>query len=323
MMDIRRITFYYMENDKGKRKSVAFEDLEDDKKKLINLFFEDEDVYEPISIVDIPLIKKSQKGKKFDVICPVYWLNMFFLDNLYRWFEEIPINTLYLGINNPLIQIKSEEPRIKIIDQTNHNTLGACLSELMKTVETEWFVYLHADAEPVIGSFNSLKSDMKNYIGIIESERLHWAGLMNKTRRIFSNYENYHSKNRAYSGFQLIRKKAIEPILDKIEDDFIYRNEDLIFQHECKTNKFQYRKNLGLHVHQCLFQRRTFSEADTNIMQVKGLIKYTQPNKITRNSIITSLRWCKNHEALTLQEMLFFCYHYNPNWAEIVAEVLK
>ncbi|MDH3324016.1 MAG: hypothetical protein OEL89_00095 [Candidatus Peregrinibacteria bacterium] len=190
----------------------------------------------------------------------------------------------------------------------------------MERVKTEWFFFLHSDVELLKGSFKIMISKKGFGRGIIESNRLY---LHEQTKDLnFLKYIDYNDAIRAYSGYQLIRKKAIEPILAKIDDDYIYRNEDLIFQSECLKNGFEYKKCWALHIHQVLDQKRTFDEYETHVMQVKGLIKYSNPTKINERTLVDPLRWCKvnlkSSYNFTLNEMLRFCYQNNPNWAEII-----
>jgi len=322
-MKIKKITVTYIEEKQGKRKIYSFEGLSLQDQERFMEFFNMQNNIEPSEIKIYIPVQNQKKGKKIDVICPIYWVNKYFLHNVSKWFEQIPIRTLYLGVNNKTVKIETDDPRIKIIDQTQHKTLGICLSELMSLTETEFFIYTHADVEPVFGSYKIMVSEINDDIGIIESDHIHWDGSFLNDEMVISENHNYRARPRAYSGFQLIRKKAIEPILTKIEDDYIYRNEDLIFQTECMKNNYRYRKSLSSHIHQVINQKWTFNTTETNIMQIKGLIKYTQPHELIKNSLIASLKWCKIHKKIRLKDILFFCYEHNPNWSEIVTEVFK
>lgn len=330
-MKLKRITINYIEDNVGKRDTFFFDDLAREEQERFEEFLEchlDSFRIEKELRITLPEIvpeKKIEIPREFDVICPLYWINKYFEKNVGRWFDEIPIKTLYLGINNPNLVIELDNQEIEIVDQVQHKTLGPCLAELMKKVTTEWFVYLHADVEPLRGSFGMLCRDLREDVGIIESERLLWHGKMENGEPFFNdpNLLNRHSTLRPYSGFQLIRKKAIEPLLDKIEDDFVYRNEDIIFQSECLKNGFEYVKSWGLHVHQVLHSNWTHDYQKTHLMQVKGIIKYTQPTKQNKKPLVDPLIWCKYNLKgydFSLPRLLMFCYQFNPNWCEIICE---
>lgn len=322
-MKIKKITVTYIENDRGKREVFLFDELLPQDQETFMTFFNTQKEFDPPEIsIHIPLQPKKE-GDKIDVICPIYWVNKYFLSNVQKWFEQVPIRKLYLGINNEKVTIETEDPRVEIIEQTRHKTLGACLSELMERTRTECFIYTHSDVEPIFGAYEIMLSGLTDETGIIESDHIHWEGLLIDNERFFSENFNYRNRLRAYSGFQLFRKKAIKPILMKIDDDYVYRNEDLIFQAECRRNNYKYKKSLASHIHQVLNRRWTFDEIETNMMQVKGLIKYTEPDDITKSSVLASLAWCKKHGKMELKEILFFCYENNPNWSEIIMEGFK
>lgn len=328
-MKIKRITINYIEDNKGKRDTFFFEDLPLEKREKLGDFLRCHfKSFEPEkkTIVTISEIKPEPKisvPEKFDVMCPLYWVNDYFPQNMQRWFEEIPIHTLYLGINNPNLIVEFDDPRIQVIDQVHYKTLGPCLTDLMKRVETDWFVYVHADAEPLRGSFKMLCKDIDKSVGIIESERILWNGVMQDGEPYFQpdDIPKRHQTLRPYSGFQLIQKKAIAPLLDKIEDDYVYRNEDIIFQSECLANGFEYKKNWGLHVHQVLNSHWTHDYNKTHYMQVLGILKYAQPNERNKKTLTDPLKWCKYNLKgydFSLSRLLMFCYQYNPNWCEIL-----
>ncbi len=229
-----------------------------------------------------------------DVICPIYHIDWnFFTSNIESWLNELNVNNIYMGINNqdPVLnetlgKYIKKYPEIILIDQRHHKTLGKCLSELITLVETPWFAYVHSDAQLTAYCFNIIKNLMNDDVGIIESERLHYDGVK-------YTYDPYYFTSRAYSGFQLIRKSAVEPIIDIIEDDFIYRNEDIIFQNICKENSYSYIKTLAMHIHQTTTTKKwTFSRKEAYDMQWRGIVKYTSPTDITVQAVVDVLSAC-------------------------------
>ncbi|GAG50373.1 unnamed protein product, partial [marine sediment metagenome] len=77
---------------------------------------------------------------------------------------------------NPNFKSKIEYPKTIFIDHTNYDTYGFCVADLMKRVETEWFVYIHGDVELTPYCFEVMKKYMRPDVGIIESERIHFDG---------------------------------------------------------------------------------------------------------------------------------------------------
>ena len=261
--------------------------------------------------------EKGFTSNRFDVICPAYWINDHFEDNLNNWFKELPIRKLFIGIGNKDIKIKiPKHPQIEVIDQRNIKTLGGCLKDLMDRVETKWFVFVHADVEISKHALKILECEMKHDVGIIESERLHWDDKMVKINNEWipdMTYEKYHFRSRSFSGFQIIQKRAIQSLINKLEDDFLYRNEDMIFHSNCIENGFKYIKTMGMHIHQTKNTNWTQTWEKTHEMQWKGFVKYTNPNEITIFPCISAIKGMRDF-GTTLSHCLFFCYRNNPNW---------
>ena len=234
---------------------------------------------------------------KMDLICPIYWVDWnFFTSNVDSWFNELPINRILLGYANPdrneydklknYLEKKYSNGEIWIWDHTQYKTLGKSLIELMKAVETEWFVYVHSDVQLTPFCYNIMSNLMNEKVGIIESERLHYDGVK-------YTYDPYYFHPRAYSGFQIIKKEAIQHGIDVIEDDYLYRNEDMIFQNICENAGFEYVKTLAMHIHQLTTTKKwTFERFDTYDMQWRGLVKYTTPTDITVQACVDALGVC-------------------------------
>lgn len=209
--------------------------------------------------------------------------------------------------NKDLVSLKWE-----YVDQLHLKTLGGCLVDLMKRVKTKWFAFVHSDVFLTPYCFEIMKPYMKPNVGIIESERLHWDGsiayIHNEYAIPFYTFDNYYNHDRAYSGFQIFQKEAIQSIIDKIDDDYIYRNEDLVFQQECMLRGYNYIKTLAMHIHQTFNKKWTFPEHEANLMQVKGLIKYTEPfSRITTKVFLNALGYLKSHKIVNIYNILKFC----------------
>lgn len=270
---------------------------------------------------------------KMDCICTVYWIDHeLFEKNLQSWIKELPLSKIYLGVNNHkemhyCKKIAKDYPLIKIVDQLHLITLGGCLGDLIKRVETDWFTFVHADVFITPKAFCIMKEYMKKNVGIIESHREHWGG--DYSRVIEKNkYEylpinkasDYYYRNRAFSGFQIMRKKAIMSLVERLEDDYLYRNEDMIFHYECVKNGYEYVKTWAIHIHQNINKIWTRDHQETHDMQYRGFVKYTEPNELTITPCIAALKQLKKLHKYSIYEPLEFCYKHNANWASEIAK---
>ncbi len=283
------------------------------------------------------------KIEECDLICPSHYIDWnYFSSNLMSWLEEIPVRKIFIGNNNPDESFRSKlkdylgkkDKRIEFIDQykLGYKTLGMQIADLMKRVETEFFIYCHADAWPCKNSFFILEHEMKDNIGMIESERVQYdyEGKYNYP----TVYPYYHYRERAFSGYQLIRMKAIENILDKIEDDYIYRNEDIIFQNVCTQNGYKYLKSWAMHIHTCSndtnhkwtpkgkFTTEEECKAITFDMQIRGIVKYCTPDDITkvawRDAFGVAIQLCNANIFDFLDNFVGNKY---PEWRKAIIEI--
>lgn len=260
---------------------------------------------------------------KVDVIIPVYFIDhAFFSENIKSWVRELPIQKFYFGVGNKRYDVKSfedglkefipEEIEYEVIDQIHLKTLGACLADLMKRVQTKWFVFLHCDVFLTENCFSLMRTFMKSNYGIIESNRCY-----QKERDGQLTPAMCYSKDRAYSGFQVIQKQAIKEIIEKIEDDYIYRNEDFIFQNAIKNAGFEYKKTWVMHYHQ---NQDVWSEDRKKAMnmQWKGLVKYTTPDPICLDACLQALLVCMKDTSFNLYQTLLFIQEHNIIWKESI-----
>ena len=265
----------------------------------------------------------------YDIICPCYWVEQaLFENNLKSWIKEIPSEKIFLGVNNPKIyeylkELQQKYPQIELIDQLHLETLGGCLADLIKKVETEWFVFVHSDVLITPYAFLIMQQYQKKNMGIIESHRELWDGSCTKENGIIIpnlKTSRYYFKERAYSGLQLIQVKAIKSLVDRLEDDYLYRNEDMIFHYECCKNNFKYQKTWAMHLHQNTNSNWTINKRDAHRMQYRGFIKYTIPNEITLKPCLLTIKYMKKKHNESLNTILPFCYQYSPEWAEKIVE---
>lgn len=301
--------------------------------------------------------EKEKKIKSCDMIVPAHFIDWkYFSSNVKSWMKEIPIKTLYFGCNNPdeeyimgLKEFLSQYKKIKFIDQRGIKTLGMQIVDLMKRVNTEFFVYCHVDAKPTRHSFLVLEADMfdvgdennnenndhefNRLVGIVESDRIQYPYI--NAKEYPEVYPYYYYRPRSFSGYQLIRKEALNNFFEKVEDDYIYRNEDIIFQNVCKNNGFRYIKSHGLHIHTCSNTNHKWTpqgEALSKLearkltfeMQVKGIVKYTTPDDLTKAAWKSGFGSCVKESDLKIKDFLEdFVKKTNPEWIEAIWDIIN
>ncbi|MFX1384256.1 MAG: glycosyltransferase [Promethearchaeota archaeon] len=279
-------------------------------------------------------IEHNEDG--IDVIIPIINSNLLFEQNLISFYREIPINRLIIGnagIQDNSLQILTKFPRVQIVDQVTYKSLGYSIAELIRLVKTEWFVYLHADVYLPEGWYDTMRNHIYDY-DWFECDQRHV---------ILLEYGKIGKKPifRAYSGSQMGRKSAFETILPMIEDDFLYRNEDIIFCELLKEKGFKYGNVFDtFHYHQNMSRspsaydlvkpeeilnvkvirsRNRNSEIRMNTMQAKGIIKYTKPNKpylikSVNHSINILLEW----GAIDISEFKKWVIETNKEWLKYI-----
>lgn len=274
---------------------------------------------------------KLQKEKPIDVIIPLINTNELFEKNLCSFYREIPINRLIIGnggCTDNSIEIVKKFPRVKVINQTSNCTVGYRTKKLIENVETEWFIFLHADVYLPENWYDKMKKYQKKY---------DWFECYRKMTTLVEFWsEEQHKQERAFSGSQMGRKKAFENILPKIDDDYLYRNEEIIFQELIIAEGYKYaRISDTFHYHQIMNKRGEMEpkfkklivekEKDKNWqsqisnMQARSIIKYLKPKKkylidIVNNSIYSLY----NLGTLDWQEFKKWTKKTNPIWLKYI-----
>lgn len=222
------------------------------------------------------------------VIIPVIHTNELWRANLLSIYREIPVKELLIGDGGCIddsIQIAKEFPRVQILDQKDYKTLGYSIKNLIQSVKTEWFIYLHSDVYLPAGWFDQMKPFSKEY---------DWFGCrMQQT--VMVDYDNDYGV-RPYAGSQMGKKEAFLEGLRNLDDDFIYRQEDFIFSNIVKRAGFREGKiDSVFHYHQTISKSSSVwnpKGIKVNISQtlpieeevrmwdsqVRGIIKYLEPN---------------------------------------------
>lgn len=265
-------------------------------------------------------------SKAVDVIIPVFHTNELWRKNLFSIYKEIPVRRLLIsdgGVIDDSIVVVKEFPRVEVFNHSQYKTLGKCISELIKSVTSEWFVYLHSDVYLPVGWFDSM---------IKYQNKFDWYGCpMNIT--VLVNYR-LNELQRPYAGSQLGRKKAFQEV-DIVEDDFVYRQEDFVFNKIVekagyKTGKVEntfhyhqvmYRQSKGYDLNVKSVSIETITNKEEILrnkeMQLRGIIKYLNPDDVW------SIREFNTYSTLMLQEGLIEFKSFrkwikitNPNWLE-------
>jgi hypothetical protein len=230
-------------------------------------------------------LEHPEKG--VDVIIPIIHTNELWKANLFSFYREIPIHTLLIGDGGCIddsIAIARKFPRVKILDHRNFKSLGYSIRKLIEAIETEWFIYVHSDAYLPPGWFDEMHKHQADY---------DWFGC--PMQNIFMvEFDNDYGE-RPWAGSQMGRTHAFENGLNRIDDDYVYRQEDFVFADIVSKAGFKEGKITDtFHYHQTMRKPTPWSrkvkkvqidvemsreeEVRTWMMQTKGIIKYLQPS---------------------------------------------
>ena len=229
----------------------------------------------------------EQQGA-IDVLIPLVHTNELWRSNLLSIYREIPVNRLLIGDGGCIddsIEVVQDFPRVVIFDHSDFVSLGYSIRKLIEAVETEWFVYLHSDVYLPEGWFDAMRP---------HQDRYDWFECGRHITFLVDYPLDLTDTERAYSGSQMGRKAAFRDVLPVIDDDYLYRNEDIILADLVKRAGFRYgRVGDTFHYHQVMetpgpWSRRigAFSlqveqsreeEIRASMMQAKGIIKYMNP----------------------------------------------
>lgn len=278
--------------------------------------------------------KTLNNEEGIDVIIPIFGINPLFEKNLYSFYREIPINQLIIGdagCTDDSIEVVKKFPRVEIVDQGEYYSLGFCIAELMSLVETEWFIYLHSDVFLPKNWYNTMKKNQSKY-DWFESDRRNSLILDIIPKKVIP--------ERALSGSQMGRKKAFEEILPKIKDDYLYRNEDIIFHELIEAEGFKYgRISDTFHFHQIMNKRVVEKSGEKELtlknviieeapnkkleiktyrMQAKGIIKYLQPKPYLVKNVNLSIMMLQKYNAININQFKKWIKETNEIWLKYV-----
>lgn len=277
----------------------------------------------------------EKKEDPVDVIVPIINTNELFVNNLHSWYKEIPINRLLIGYgggtDNSLNEVK-KFPRVVIIDQSKkysdhlYGSQGICIAELISNVNTEWFIYLHAD----VFLPNNWYDIMKAY-----QDKYDWFECRRDIITLIKFKHEIDDAKRAYSGSQMGRKEAFKNIVPIIEDGYLQNNEDIIFQELILDEGYRYGRVLETkHYHQLMDKRgekepkykevivkRDLSKQWTkNIydVQIRGIIKYCKPKRYLIHDLNKVILFLYNQNDLDLKNFKKWVKETNKDWLPFI-----
>jgi hypothetical protein len=146
--------------------------------------------------------------------------------------------------------------------------------------------------------------------------------------------------DRPWAGSQMGRKKAFGNGLERIDDDYVYRQEDFVFADIVKKAGFKEGKvSDTFHYHQTIrkaspWERKIKSvqlEVDmsreeqvrTHMMQVRGLIKYLDPDPILLKSLVGNMTKLVELKEMSWPELIQWAADTNPNWVPWLSKEAK
>jgi len=264
-----------------------------------------------------------------DVIIPLINTNELFERNLYSFYKQIPINRLLIGdggCTDRSIEIANKFPRVEVFDHSKCISQGGSIIDLIKNVQTETFIYLHADV------FLPGEWYEKMTPKLLEFE---WFECPQKITTLIE-FWNYKAE-RSFSGAQMGKKKFFDKFIQTIDDDYLQRNEDIILAELVNEHGGKYGKNEDtFHYHQVMnrrgekepnfkslrIEKETDKEWEIRIftMQYKGIIKYLDPSKkYLIQGVNNSLMRLQMYDALDIDKTKKWIKITNEKWLPYIS----
>jgi hypothetical protein len=268
-----------------------------------------------------------------DVIIPVLNTNELWEKNLISIYREIPVSRLIIGnagCADGTIAIAKRFPRVEVRDHSSFKTLGYSIKELIKAVETEWFAYLHADVYLPNGWFDAMRSHQSEF---------DWFGCPMRITALMEYL--HHHPHRPYAGSQMGRKAAFVGGLDRIDDDYVYRQEDFVFARIVEDGQFRHGKvEDTFHYHQVMpllfgsgervrkLKSVDFSVETTDAeelhaaeTQLRGTIKYLRPTLFQIRAVEANVRALARLGKFDPDEFVGWVRRTNPEWLAHIPQV--
>lgn len=233
-----------------------------------------------------------------DVIIPVFHTNELWEVNLKSIYREIPVKRLIIsdgGVIDNSIEIVSKFPRVEILDHRHFKSLGKCIAELIASVQTEYFIYLHSDVY--------LPSDW--YIHMIKyKDTYDWYGCPMNITYMYSLLHN--DENRPYAGSQLGRKDAFVGVEKFVGDDYIYRFEDFVFDEYVKSKGYKTGKiSDTFHYHQSMYRQTSGLELNLKSINLELTKSKHEIEREIESSLNTFIKYLNSPEYLPLFTRVF------------------
>ena len=265
-------------------------------------------------------LEHSEKG--VDVIIPVIHTNELWEANLFSFYREIPIHTLFIGDGGCIddsITIAQKFPRVQVLDHQNYKSLGYSIRKLIEAVEVEWFIYVHSDAYLPKGWFDAMYKHQSEY---------DWFGCPMQNIYMVE-FDNDYDE-RPWAGSQMGRKHAFENGLNRVDDDYVYRQEDFVFADIVNKAGFKEGKVTDtLHYHQTMRKPTPWSrkvkrvqiememsreeEIRTCETMAKGIVKYLNPPKLS-GALIKNINRLEEMGVLDWKDFISWTKNTNPSW---------
>ena len=268
-----------------------------------------------------------------DVIIPVIHTNELWEANLRSFYREIPIHRLLIGDGGCIddsIAIAERFPRVTVLDHRAYKSLGFSIRGLIEAVTTEWFVYIHSDAYLPAGWFDAMRANQGRY---------DWFGCPMR-HTVMVEYDVDYGE-RPWAGSQMGRRRAFEEHLGRIDDDYVYRQEDFVFADVVKRGGFtEGRVTDTFHYHQTMRKpspwARKVREVRINVewsrdeeirmltMQGKGIVKYLEPDGAwVITDALGSAEQLIDLGVVTWPEYRRWVEATNPRWVPVLARGLR
>ena len=277
---------------------------------------------------DKPFVDRfiAEPTRAVDVIIPVIHTNELWEANLLSFYREIPIHKLLIGDGGCIddsISIAEKFPRVQIFDHRSYQSLGYSIRKLIEAVETDWFIYLHSDVCLPVGWFEA----MQRYQGQYD-----WFECRQQATLLVEYPLDYTNMLRPLSGSQMGRRAAFDSVLTSIDDDFLYRNEDIILAELVQRAGFRYgRVDEVFHYHQTMHKSTPWArkvksvkfdlemsreeEIRTWMTMGKGIVKYLQPqNKWLIRAVVHSFNRLTELKQITWRDCKQWVKGTNAVW---------
>jgi len=271
---------------------------------------------------------KEDKSVGIDVIIPCYHTNELWKANLHSIYKEIPVSRLLIsdgGCIDDSIEVVSKFPRVEVYDHRDSKTLGWCIAQLIKNVNSEHFIYLHSDVYLPEGWYTSM---------IKHKDKYDWYGCPMQIT-VMVDY-HFDMPGRPYAGSQIGKKEAFTEGLNNIDDDFIYRQEDFVFNKIVEDAGYKTGKVDGVHHYHQVMYRKTkgfdinvenvivnTKNTDTEITkasqsQIRGIVKYLDPiERYVINDFMEHAKNMLNNKSITYRDFRNWIKETNPKWLKL------